>query len=483
MDALDSLSPHRGGFLSRLLTPSARGLLLLSAQVVLAIGLCAALQILAMRHNVRFDLTPEQSFLLSDQAARVAGSVERPVRITVFYSSQQGEERREMADLLEQFRAAAPALSYRLLDLDRSPGLARKFGISSYNTGVVESDGRVMVLRSVSEEEIAAALLELTRDEPRTLCFVTGHGEHSPGDNHEREGYSEVAKALERENFAIETIRTVPRQGVPPECTILVLAGPTHELLPGEADLIEAYVRGGGRAIVLADPATPASVSELLERFGIVLGNDIIVDERNRFFGADSFTAQVPMFDQGIFGDRLETAAVFPLARTVLPRDESGETGGKVSLLALSSPDSWALVGAGIDPDNDVQFREDVDRRGPVPVGALSVVGDGAADGETAERPGKLVVFGDSDFAANFYLNLLGNKDLFMSTVAILAEEEELVAVRRKGPTRGTISPISLTAREGSVIFWTAVVAQPLAFLLIGAIVVLVRRKRHGGRA
>ena len=93
------------------------------------------------------------------------------------------------------------------------------------------------------------------------------------------------------------------------------------------------------------------------------------------------------------------------------------------------------------------------------------------------------MVFGDSDFATNFYFNLLGNKDLIMSAVAVLAEDPALVAVRRKGMPSGTLSPISLTA-----------VAKPRHLLgggrstagrsrcSIGGALGLRRLRRRGGR-
>jgi ABC-type uncharacterized transport system involved in gliding motility auxiliary subunit len=93
-----------------------------------------------------------------------------------------------------------------------------------------------------------------------------------------------------------------------------------------------------------------------------------------------------------------------------------------------------------------------------------------------------MMVVGDSDFATNFYLNILGNKDFFMSSVAVLAEDSASIAVRHKRLTRGTISPISLTAEQGRSIFWIAVVLQPLFFVAIGGIVLLRRRRRGGGR-
>ena len=88
---------------SPLLSPAVRGGVQLAVQIALMLALFAVLQLLATRHNVRFDLTPTQSFALSPSARQIAEALDKPVRITVFYNSQSGDLRRDMADLLEQF--------------------------------------------------------------------------------------------------------------------------------------------------------------------------------------------------------------------------------------------------------------------------------------------------------------------------------------------------------------------------------------------
>ncbi|HVN86860.1 MAG TPA: GldG family protein [Candidatus Binatia bacterium] len=447
---------------------------LLVVQVTLAVAFCTIALTLAERHNRRVDLTPTQAFVLSDQALKIAGKINQPTTIFGFYNSQEPGVRRQTEDLLEQFGAAAPQISFRLYDLDRSPALAKKYNISSYNTGAVESAERVVSLNSLDETEITNALLKLSARAQRTLCFLTGHGEHSPQGASERRGYSDVAKALEHENFAVRSIERLPPDGVPADCTVVVSPGPTKDLFPGEADQLTAYVQHGGKLFILIDPDCSQSVMELLARFNVKPGNDIIVDERNRFYGADSFMPRVPIFDEGTFRKNLETAAVFSLARTVEPVEEKRD-GVIVSLIAMSSPESWARIGGDTAPaDAKVRFRPTIDKNGPLPVAVIANV-KGADDATT----GRVAVFGDSDFASNFYVNLMGNKDLFMSTVAVLAEDAELVAVRRKGMMRGSISPISLTARQGRMIFWNAVIAQPGLLLLVG-IAITVRRQRRG---
>lgn len=460
-----------------LLSPALRGSVQLALQIVLSVALCVVLEVLATRHNLRFDLTPTQSFALSASARQVAEAFDKPTRITVFYNSQMADQRRDMADLLEQFHTAAPDLTYRLLDLDRSPALANKYGTSSYNTGVLEVGDDRVPLRSIDEAEITTALLSLARHGARTVCFVTGHGERDPQDADERAGYSELGKALERERFAVQTLGTVPSAGVPAACTEVVLAGPSHDLLPGEADALLRYLRGGGRALMLVDPDAPPSVLQLLGALGIEARGDLIVDDQNRFVGSDSFMPQVVRFRTETFHNRLTAPAVLSLARPVGPAEQRAD-GVQVIPIAATSPDSWAIVGTAKPPDGEVRFRREVDQVGPFSVGVLATL-----EPTQPEAPaGQLMVFGDSDFASNFYLNLLGNKDLVLSAVAVLAEDPALIAVRRKGLPNGTLSPISLTAAQSRAIFWAAVIVLPAACLLLGGVIGLRRLRHSGGR-
>jgi len=459
---------------------SARHAALLGIQVALAAALFALLLLLTERHNVRFDLTPTKSFVLSDEAERVARGVQVPVRITVFYNSQEHGQRRQTEDLLQLFNQASPNITYRLLDLDRSPALAKKYGISSFNTGVMETDAEVRELKGLDEEEITNGLLKLTRRGARTLCFVAGHGEHSPKDASDRTGYSEVAKALEKENFEIRTLDAVPADGVPADCTLIIIAGPTQNFLPGEADHLAQYLDRSGRVLLMIDPGAPPSVVQFLAQFDVRAGDDIVVDERNRFYGADSFMPRVPIFDEGTFQKNLDTAAVFSLARTVEPIDKP-HGGLTVLLVALTSPDSWARMGSDSVPEGQPKFRRETDKPGPLPVAVMVTDQHDApaAMGATeASTTGRMIVFGDSDFASNLYLNLLGNKDLFMSSVGVLAEDEQLIAMRHKGLPRSSLSPVYLTARQGRFIFWTGVIAEPAAFALLGILITWRRRRR-----
>ncbi len=459
---------------------TARHAALLVLQILVVGTLLAFLQLFAERYNVRFDLSPTQQFVLSETSKKIIASVNDAVQITAFYNSQEQGQRREMLDRLELFAEASPQITFRLVDLDRSPALAQKYGVSNAGSGVAELGGKFEAIRFIDEEGITNALLRLTRQATRRICFLEGHGEHTPYSTDERRGYSEVGKALEGENFELDRLDTVPATGVPRKCDVLVMAGPLRELLPGEADQIAAYFEGGGQILLLIDPGAPESVLQLLLRYGVRAGQDVVLDERNRLLGTDSSMLNVPAFNKKVLSANIEPA-VFPVARTLIPTEEADEE-GRVTVLALSSPDSWAFVNEGKLPDPNVRFRRGIDHPGPLPVGVI-VTGKttAPADGKTVSQPGRMIVFGDSDFPSNLSLNWRGNKDLFLNSIAVLAEDPTLMAIRRKGIPHGSISPIYLTETQDSLVFWIGVVAVPAAFMLVG-VVLTARRRRWAGR-
>ena len=142
--------------------------------------------------------------------------------------------------------------------------------------------------------------------------------------------------------------------------------------------------------------------------------------------------------------------------------------------LARTSPTSWA------ETNLDEVFRnseasldtEEGDESGPVSVAVavsanLSELNRG--DGET-----RLVVFGTARLANNQNLSQVYNRDLFLNSIAWLANEEDLVSIRGK-----TIrsSRVRFTEGEATTIFYLSVLVFPEIVLLIG-LAVWWRRSR-----
>src|SRR5262249_27433275 len=156
-----------------------------------------------------------------------------------------------------------------ILDVNRSPSLAREYGVSSYGAIVVESGGRRRVVNSPGEEILLAALLQVTRQERKTIGWVLGHREGDPMDTQRHVGDSSAGRVLESEYYDVVPVSLGAE--VPVDVATLVIAGPTKDFLPEELDAFDRYLQRPGHALVLLDPFRAPGLARFLGRYHLRL--------------------------------------------------------------------------------------------------------------------------------------------------------------------------------------------------------------------
>ena len=150
------------------------------------------------------------------------------------------------------------------------------------------------------------------------------------------------------------------------------------------------------------------------------------------------------------FGHRISSSLptmVLSLARS-LEVDEDPPDDLEVRPLLKTSDRAWGETKL---TETAVEFNEGEDHQGPLTVAVAINQRDPVPsfaggqppptptpvlEGGEPEQKGRLVVLGDADFAANGILRQLPtNLDLVINSVNWLAEEEELISIRRRRPT------------------------------------------------
>ena len=154
-----------------------------------------------------------------------------------------------------------------------------------------------------------------------------------------------------------------------------------------------------------------------------------------------------------------------------------------MTALAYTSPSAWSETDRkSLDPER-VNFDER-DRQGPISLATIvelepSIKKESPKkDKESSKKNsitgnGKLVVFGDCDFASNKFFELAGNGDFIINTVNYLVGREGFITIKKK---HKPIEPLILSQTQGKIVFWIPVVVIPLIILIFG-IVVWNRRK------
>ena len=442
------------------------------AILLLFFAIAVLVNFISFQNPERADTTFTQHFSLSPQTVQVLEGLENEVRATGFFVDVRRDQvalKQQADDLLSEFqRRSNRRFTYRFYDPEEEPAQASRYQVSRYPTIVFEELGTdnqfQLGLPPLSEQDLTSALLILTGEKRKKVYFLTGHGEKDLLDTDTRSttGYRLMAEGILRENYQLEPLNLSQERATnwQDDVAVLIIAGPQRELFSDEYEQLDAWLRGGGRALFLLDPSTPASVRRLLEPFGLELTKQVIVDEGSsvtgdprtpllqrpsytfRSFGGASTTDGTARGNPSKITDNLDVT-FFPEATPINLIPEYIEDARRIPPwiqyypLAFSSGASWATE----DGERN-NFLEDVDFLGPhaialaldafCPVDSEECEQFAATPGGTLPEKTSIVVFGDSDFASNRYFPAYFNSDFLLNSVNWLAEEYELIAIHAK---------------------------------------------------
>jgi ABC-type uncharacterized transport system involved in gliding motility auxiliary subunit len=449
-------------------------LLLLAGTGGLAASMFMA-QVILSHHNWRLDLTPEKRFTLSGHARKVLDGLDRDVQIIAFLRSDDARNS-EIEDLLTRVGNASQHVHFSVVDVNRNPAVARQYGVDNYGSLVVECDGRRKDFANPREDMLMEAILQVTRPARKIVYFVTGHGEQSLDDTDRHNGYSAVRAALRNEFYDAQALSLTGPQDIPADASVVAIAGPRRDLLASELTKLTAYVERGGSLLIMLDPQTAPSLVAFLGRYGVRAGDGVVVDPENRLFAGDYLTMVVPgLSDRHPVSAALKAAPLFSQARPVRFAGADDPAIKGIDFL-LTAKGSWSTADLDVLRTGVASFVGGRDQPGPISVG-VSVMMQTPGQSSTG-HPARFIVLGDSEFADNFFIEYLGDKDLLVNAVNWLAGEEALVGERPQSRTPG-VNQFFVSARQGRLAFLLGTVVEPALFLLAGAAIVL--RRRWGG--
>jgi len=460
------------------------------------LGILTIVVLIADRHPWRLDLTKSGAFTLSEQTRNVLNSIKEPIEIKAFYATAAPEEA-EAKDLFETYQYYNKRISYQFIDPDRQPEKARQYDIRSYGTLVLEGYGKQHTILDATEESLTNGILKLTREQQKKIYFLIGHGEHSL-EELDKEGYSTVKSALQKENYDVEELNLLQHERVPDDVSVLVIAGPRKPLFGQELTALRNYLDQGGKLMVFLDPTFDAGLKEFLRQYGIGISDDIVIDKLSKVFGGSYLLPVVTEYGLHKITENFNVATFYPEARSVRPAKDLPK-GIEVEILASTSPNAWAETDFDLLQQGQASFDEKTDQAGPVPLMVLAAMNltdikanQPEAKSETSSSKEKkdipkdqdsmqaesayLLVAGDSDFINNTHFGLSGNGDFFLNIVNFLAEEENLITIE---PRKGDGQPVMLTQSQAQMLLWTVLVFVPLTLLLIGVGVYRVRRSQR----
>ena len=438
--------------------------------IIVIVAILVTANALADRYNKQYDSTSNKRYSLSDQTAKIVKGLKQNATITYFDQSTHFSQAK---DQLDQYANLSPKVHVEYVDPDKKPQLAREAGIKNYGTTVVQIGTKKEEAKSLNEEGITGAFIRDLKNNTRTVCFVTGSGEHRIDDS-ERGGYSRFKDLLGKDNYQAKSIDLLQKAEIPSDCTVLVVAGPTGDYQQPAVDAIKKFVEDGGRALFMLDPPLKIGRSEiadndaltgLLTSWGVTPEKDLILDMNpiGQLAGLGPQVALVTNYDsQPIVSEMKGTATGFPLSRSLNIKNEGKSTVQKL----FSSSDSSLATSKLNSPDIDPSDPKN--KKGPLTLAAAGTYNTGKENSQ-----GRFVVLGSSAWAANSFLNFNGNRDLALNTMNWLSSDEDLISIR---PKEREDRRITMTQAQMSLVRITSQFILPLIVIFAGVSVWWKRR-------
>jgi ABC-type uncharacterized transport system involved in gliding motility auxiliary subunit len=434
--------------------------------VIVALGIISVVNYVSTEYYYRWDLTSNRQFTLSKETDNVLSRLKHRINITAFFQEGTGSNIR---DLLSEYAYASKKVHYEVIDPDKEPTIAKSYGINTNGTIVIQYGDKTIKTQQANENGITNAIVKILKDRVITVCYITGNGERELSDTTGVDGYGDFNQALLDQDYKVEDLLLPSAASVPSACTLVIEAGAVKPFLPSELHALASYLDAGGYLFVMVDPRTNTGIEALLARYGISVGNNVVLDQVVRLFQGSGLGVEPIVTDyskKSAITKDFKGTTIFPLVRTV---EETKTHGTNIDIvpIAMTSKTSWADVDLKDLFDKGIATYRASDTSGPVSVAVAGKIGSGG-------KIARIAVFGTSKVAANKYFNALYNRDLVMNTVSWLVKEENLITIR---PRPVSNQQMFLTARQGNMIFYLTVVLIPV-LLFFGAILAYLRMKR-----
>ena len=262
-------------------------------------------------------------------------------------------------------------------------------------------------------------LIHSSAGKPDKVYFTVGHGEKSPEDNSDTDGFSSFRQLIEDKNLQVSTVDLTSTEGVPNDAKILIINGPQASFHESEINYIRQFLNHrGGNVLTLLDPVDGNELSSrpafglrpLLKEWDIRCHDMLVYDDNYQNFDVFSNSYFVRTFPRGIthkitqeimnLGSAIKTGKCRPVE--VISKKQNTDA---IELLYTAS-NSWALSN-WTNRETPPQKNALLDMDGPIPILAISDASKNRSD-FPRRITGKLAVLGCSE--------TLNNKNLRSST-------------------------------------------------------------------
>ena len=285
----------------------------------IVVGVIFVLNLFAQQLFIRFDLTENERYSISDVTRDILADIDEPITVKVYFSENFPRQlisvKQYVLDMLNEYRAyAGSSLEYEFIPISGEnqelEQEAMSYGVQPVQANITESDeikvqriylGIVFLYGDQKEVipfaqqieqleyDMTGAIKKLSLGSLPKIGWLTGHGEQSLGE----EGVSRATGEIQK-NYELVEINLSSEDQIPQDINTMILAGATIEFNDQDLYKLDQFILRGGRfgvflnkkTVDMQNQYTPvqdnrSNIFFFLEHFGVKFGNQILLDKTN----------------------------------------------------------------------------------------------------------------------------------------------------------------------------------------------------------
>ncbi|MEJ2450363.1 MAG: Gldg family protein [Gammaproteobacteria bacterium] len=447
--------------------------------IVLFLTIIGLVGWISTRYNSEFDWTATGRNSLSKASIAVLSKLKAPVKITSFASGGDlGPIRSQIRGLVKRYQKYSKKIHLDFIDPMNNPEQTRKLGIRTDGEMIVHYQGRSQSVKVFNEQSLTNAMQRLLRNAERKIVFVTGHGERSPLGRANFD-LGDFFKEEENKGFKVSTINLTQSLAIPSNTSVLVIASPQMNYLPGEVSIIKKYLEKGGNLWWMQEPRSKATLKGLADYLHIKFMDGVIVDLEIRMLGVNDPTIVMGQYLPHAITNNFKVLTLFPRVTGI---DYQAKGGWTDTPFLESVKRSWLETGP---LQGTIKYNPGKDVKGPVKFGVAltrTIYPDNKSKDKKAKSKAtakpihqRVVVMGDGDFMSNTYLGNQGNQQMADNILNWLTHDDNFINI----PERTAPGSHLVVSKNAMISLGTLyLVVIPLLLVGAGVLIWLRRRKR-----
>ncbi|HEX6836679.1 MAG TPA: DUF4350 domain-containing protein, partial [Polyangia bacterium] len=390
----------------------------LAGAVVFAFALCYV----GSERDKKVDLSYFRTAKPGESTKKIVEQMDQPIQVSLFFPPSN-EVKEEVIGYFDDLQKASSEVQVQVYDRDVDPAKAKELGVTGNGIVVIargahreqmsvglELEGARAQLRNL-DRDVQTRLLKVAKP-PRTVYFVTGHGERTfdpVGDTDKRATIRDMREIFQQQGYTVRQLGAAEglASDVPQDASLVVIVGPQKDFLPEEAASLQRYFQRGGRIFIALDPES-GDEHALLAPLGVkyvtaMLCNDVAmarkanqITDRENIVTA-SYSSHPSVTTLGRYGGR---APLIMIGAGHFEEQKDKPKDNIVDVTVRAHPATWD------DLNGNFQFDAPAEQRKAYEL-AMAITKKGKDKDKKDE--GRVILVGDSDFVSDGVIGAYGN--------------------------------------------------------------------------